>query len=189
MSAIKKGVPLLTLLSVIIFLSSCVPDTVSGSIPDEISNEVSDKNYYKTYPVTDSVADICILYSDTEFKEELVTDLVKEFNIKGISVTVDAVSKGSQYGLTDYDAAILLSSTEGFKPLTETVEYIKTNDYSDSIIYFSTYSRFNIPYGSDLDKDKIDAITSASPLNDKQAIEEVKNKIIKKTMEVLNGNR
>lgn len=181
MTAIKRGVLLLILFSVIVFLSSCIPDEISSNV----SSEVSDKDYYETYPVTDSVANICILYSDTEFKKELVEAMIKEFNTKEISVTVDSISNSSQYNLKDYDAAILLSSTEGFKPLPEAVEYIKTNDYSDSIIYFSTYERFDIPYGSDLDKDKIDAITSASPSSDREAFDEIKNKIIAAVMEVL----
>lgn len=181
MKAIKRGALLLILFSVIIFLSSCI----SGEISNNVSSEVADKDYYETYPVTDSVANICILYSDTDFKKELAGALIKELNTREISVTVDSISNRNQYNLKDYDAAILLSSTEGFKPLPEAVEYIKTNDYSDSIIYFSTYERFNIPYGFDLDKDKIDAITSASPLSDREAFDEVKNKIIAAVMEVL----
>lgn len=181
MTTIKRGVLLFILFSVIIFLNSCISDGISN----KVSSEVSNKDYYETYSVTNSVASICILYSDTEFKKELVEALIKEFNTKEISVTVDSISNSNQYNLTDYDAAILLSSTEGFKPLPEAVEYIKTNDYSDNIIYFSTYERFNIPYGFGLDKNKIDAITSASPLSDREAFEEVKNKIITTAMEVL----
>lgn len=141
--------------------------------------------FAETFNVTNSKVSICILSYDTEFKKNLVSALVQDFNAKEMSVTVDSVSNGGQYKAADYGAVILLSVVQALGPFPKTVDYIKNNQYSSNIIYFSTFAKFNLPYGFSLDKKKIDAITSASITNDDKAFNEVKNKIIEKTMKVL----
>ncbi len=147
--------------------------------------------FAEIYPVENSTANICILAYDTEFKRSLTAALVQEFNSKGISVTVDSVSNRGKYSSVDYDAVILLSGVKAGKPLSGAIEYIKKNNYSSNIVYVFTHgksNKFPMPYGRGdkvLDKNKIDAVTSASIAKNDQAFEEVKNKIIEKVMEVL----
>ncbi len=140
----------------------------------------------ETYPVKNPKANVCILNYETGFKKNLTAALVHEFNAEKISVTVDTVSNGSQYSATNYDAVILLSAVQAWNPLPKTSEYIIRNNYSSNIIYFSTYKAFNFPYGFSLNSKKIDAITSASVTNDQKVFDEATNRIIAKTMSILN---
>ena len=141
------------------------------------------------YPAANSKASVCILNYDTEFKKNLTAALVQDFNAKEISVTVDSVSNGGQYSAKNFDAVILLSAVQAFGPLPKTVEYIKKNNYSGNIIYFATYAKFNLPYGMSLDKKKVDAITSASITNDNKVFEDDKNKIVEKTMGLIDKKK
>ncbi len=143
--------------------------------------------FAETYPATNSKANVCILAYDTEFKKNLTAALAQNFNAKEISVTVDSISNGGQYNPADYGSVILLSGVRQFHPLPKAVEYILTNNYAGNIIYVSTQSLpiFNSPYGMVLNSKKIDAITSASLTDDDKAFDEVKNKIIEKTIKVL----
>ncbi len=143
------------------------------------------------HPAENSTANICILAYDTEFKRNLTAALVQDLNLKGISVTVDSVSSRSKYSAADYDAVILLSGMKAGRPLSGAVEFIKTNNYSSNIIYVFTHGKSNkspIPYGKGdkaLDKNRIDAVTSASIAKNDKAFDEVKNIIIEMVMEVL----
>ena len=135
--------------------------------------------------IENSETKICILAYDTEFKKNLTEALVQDFNSKGISVIVDTISNESQYSAADYNVIILLSGAFMGNPRSKAVRFIKTNNYSSNIIYVFT-TRKNSPYGTVLDKDKIDAITSASITDDNKILfDKVKNKIIEKVMKVL----
>jgi len=80
--------------------------------------------FTEVYPVANSKGSVCILYYETEFKKKLITALIESFNTKEISVTVDTTSNSDQYIPNNYDAVILLSGIEGFKPLPEAPESI-----------------------------------------------------------------
>jgi hypothetical protein len=142
--------------------------------------------FAEVFRTANSKTNICILTYETAFKKNLTAVLIQDFKAKGMNVTVDTVSNGSNYKASDYNAVILLSAVQAFGPLPKTTEYIIKNKYSSNIIYFSTYSMFNLPYGFSLDKKKIDAVTSASVSSDKKVLEEAKNKIVERAMKVLN---
>jgi hypothetical protein len=134
------------------------------------------------YPVVGSKIKICILAYDTEFKKNIIKALVKDFNAKETSVTVDDVSNRSRYRAVDYDAVILLSGLHMLNPLPEAVDFLRKNKYSSNIIYVITHGKkFKVPKNR-----KIDIITSASIINDEKAFDETKNKIIDKVMKVVN---
>jgi hypothetical protein len=137
--------------------------------------------YSETISTANSKVGVCILNYKTQFKEALTAALVQELNSRNITVTVDTVSNGTQFNPANYGAVILLSAVQAFNPLPKTAEYIISNNYSSNIVYFSTYSMFNLPYGP-IDHKKIDAITSASDL---KTLEEAKKKIMAKTLEIL----
>ena len=131
---------------------------------------------------------VCILSYDTEFKRKLTDALVKDLAAKDILVTTDSISNIGKYGIDRFDAVILLANIEKFGPLPIAPEYIISNNYSPKIVYVSTYKLFAIPYGSILDKKKIDAVTSASDVSSGKAVEETKNKIMAKTLKILDKN-
>ncbi len=134
----------------------------------------------KEYSVSGSDLKVCILTFETPFKQKLVDSLVKDLNSKKMSVTVDSISNSMAYNPADYHAVILLSEVIAFHPFEITSKFIKKYDYAKNIIYFSTYAKFNHPYGISLNKKKIDAITTATPSLDEKKIEEMKEKILSK---------
>jgi hypothetical protein len=141
--------------------------------------------FAENHPAANSRASICILAYDTEFKKNLTAALVKDFNSKGISVTVDSATNGGKNKASDYNAVILLSGAKYGRALPKAVEYIKANNYSANIVYVFTTSTSTSPYGKALDENKIDAITSASKSKNVNALDEVKNQIMEKTMKIL----
>ena len=98
---------------------------------------------------------------------------------------VDNISNRSSYNPFDYDAVILFSGVMRFSPLPEATQYIRKNKYAYNIIYFVAYEGIRVPYGLQLNKKKIDVITSASAVEDNNILEDAKNQIIAKTMDIL----
>lgn len=129
-------------------------------------------------------ANLCILSLGSEFKTNLINALLEDSNVKRMDVTLDSISNCSKYPASNYNVVIILSCVQGFKPFVLASDYIISNNYSGNIIYFSTYSLFNLPYGP-LDAKRIDAITSASTATDKKVLDDATNKIIAKVNNIL----
>lgn len=173
---------LITVLTVTMLLAFLLP--LFGIIVSPVTNSDTHK---KEYLIVEPRAGVCLLYYETEFKIKLVSALVKDLNEKNISIVVDNISNRDSYNPLDYDAVILLSGVKKFAPLPEATQYIRKNKYSYNIIYFVTYKSINVPYGFQLDKKKIDVITSASAVedNNNNVFEEAKNRIITETMNII----
>jgi hypothetical protein len=147
---------------------------------------VKTTSYPDTNLITSQKAGICILEHSTEFKDILAFVLVKEFNARGMSAAVDELSNKAQYNPADYGAVVLLSEVQIMNPLQDVIWYYTNNHYPGNIVYFATYSLMPFPYGYELDKKKVDAITSASDVLSQNILDEAKSNIVTKTMAILN---
>ncbi len=132
----------------------------------------------ETFSVEGAEREVLILSQGTLFKERLRSGLVEELNSTGTSVFVDAIDNHTKYDPEDYDAVILLSGIEAFRPLPEAPEFINTHDYQGNIVYVSTHYLFAVPYGRLIDKKKVDAVTSASKPDERGKVEKTKEEII-----------
>jgi hypothetical protein len=123
----------------------------------------------------------CILYYESNYKIEIMKNLASKLNNYNISVYTDTFDKKDQYNPENYNAVILLSGAFISNPLPLAADYIKKNNYAGNIIYFCTTK--NDAYGYLIDKNKIDAITSASSKNIDNAKEQI-NEIIQKVLKL-----
>ena len=131
---------------------------------------------------------VCILYYDSHFKQELLNRLEKELVATNFSVVTDNIKNYNKYPATKYNAVILLSATEKFGPIPAAREYIVKQNYSPNIIYFSSYDKFNMPYGFILegpDRNKIDVITAATVTYTEQDITIAKDKVMKRLQQII----
>jgi hypothetical protein len=151
-----------------------------------VGPETDDGSFTKKFPVKDPKASVCILYRDTEFKKTLAHALADDLNARGIQVITDNVSNRGRYSPGDFDAMVLLSEVMRFSPIPEVTSYIKKHDYPRNIIYFVTWEAFFIPYGLQLDKKRVDAVSSASTMTDRKVFEQARNSILEKISNLLN---
>ncbi|MBN2435175.1 MAG: hypothetical protein JXK07_07920 [Spirochaetes bacterium] len=150
--------------------------------------------FAEEFAVENAKAKVAILYHDTDLKKQLLSKLTEDLNSRQISVITDNIVNGEKHPAELYDAVVLLSRIEKFGPHETATDYIKKNKYSNKIIYLSTYLKFNNPYGLmnlSLDKDRIDAITTASPgKGEKINTEEILKahaEIMRRIMELISG--
>jgi hypothetical protein len=143
----------------------------------------------EVHPAANARAGVCILSADTSFKRSLTMALVKDLNSRGISVAVDADSRGGEYRAADYGAVILLSGMRMGRPLPGAVEFIKANDYSPNIIYVFTHTTADRPYGKEgkgiLDRARIDAISSPSLASAGAAFAGLEREIVERALRLL----
>lgn len=155
----NRALPALPVLTaVVLALCGCPADAAGRQEELPVAAE--------TFAVDGAKATVCILSYGTEYKQRLRSALIEELNDRGISVTVAGLDRADDYDPGDYDAVVLLSSVEAFRPRTETRRYIKAHGYPANLVYVSTYAAFDRAYRRGLDAERIDAVTSASDLED-----------------------
>lgn len=151
----------------------CACDSGGSGAPQEELPVASE-----TFSVEGAQREVLILSQGTLFKERLRSGLVKELNGAGTTVFVDSIDNHTEYNPNDYDAVVLLSGIEAFRPLPQAPEFINTHDYPGNIVYVSTHYLFAVPYGRLIDKKKVDAVTSASKPDEQEKVEKTKEEII-----------
>lgn len=162
-----------------------IKNTLPGLILFSFMVTVFAAGYSETFPAANSKTDVCILSYPSDYKAKLTAALVSELNAKHLSVTVDSISNSGKYDPKDFGAVILLSAVQRFRPLPAAPEYIIKHQYPGNIVYYSTYTMFNFVYGAGLDKNKIDAITSASDAKNPKLLEDTVKQITAKTLKIL----
>ena len=110
-----------------------------------------------------------VLTHGTEFKLAILDEIGPELPAMGLSAQVDDLANHAQYDAGDFDIVVLLSGVQAFHPRPEAPAFIKANDYAENIVFFSTYTATNWPYGLRLNRNKIDAVTAASNVEDPSA--------------------
>lgn len=135
-----------------------------------------------------------ILFRKTELKLQLIALLEKDLKLMNVNVVTDSLNNADDYELKNYDAVIILSNITQSNPDTKAADYIKKNNYSNKIVYLSTYENINYPYGvldSVLDRNRIDAITAASPPKGKPVnkieIQKARKAVMDKVKIILEG--
>ena len=132
---------------------------------------------------------VCILHYPSPLKNRIRKELARDLNARSYNVITDIISNASAYQIEDYNAVILLSEVQGFNPPAIASSFIKRSAYSPKIVYSSTYARINHPYGIALNKKRIDAITASSPVTDIDSEKDLIQKILERTLLVLEPDR
>ena len=138
-----------------------------------------------SHPVDNPTAAVCILASQTDFKQRMIEILLVDLAERDIEVIVDDVTRGQNYAPDDYDAVILLSGVRAFHPLPDAVNYIRNNDYPENTVYFVGYTLTRFPYGLKLKRRKVDVVTSASKLDDEDVLRGAVDRVMSRVTEIL----
>lgn len=165
----------------VLLISVCVVTDLAAETPSA-----------KTYPAANAKARVCILAYDTEFKRNLTAALARDLNAAGIAVIADSVKNHRNYRAADYDAVIVLSGMRMGGVLTEAADFIEANDYAPNIIYVFTHKIEGSPYGKKgnvLDRNRIDAVTSASVSKTEAAFSAVEKEIFDRATKVIAATR
>jgi hypothetical protein len=169
--------PKYTPLWVVLLFSLCIVSLSAQEDYTPVSTE--------SFPAGAGSIEILILSRNTEFKSVVRTAIIEALNEEGISVLVDDMGKTDLYDAAQFEAVILLSGIQAFRPLPEAIDYIIRNDYADNIVYVSTYSLFATPYGRSLKRNQVDAITAASKVEKKDKVDRTINEILTRVFDIL----
>ncbi|MDD5455949.1 MAG: hypothetical protein PHV30_02825 [Candidatus Margulisbacteria bacterium] len=134
-----------------------------------------------TSNATQKTGKVCILVYPSIAKTDLMNQLSDSLRDMNTQVVTDNLSNASAHPAVCYDAVILLSEVHAFGPMPEARDYIIKQKYASNIIYFSSYEKFNVPYGvifESPDRNRIDAITAATKSAGQDKIKQIKEQIL-----------
>ena len=122
---------------------------------------------------------VCLLYYKSKYKLALVNEIEKELKEKNINVVKDSINNMNNYNPDDYYAVVLFSGIKAFTPYPKATQYIKKHNYAHNIIYFCAASSVEDSVYGFLDPDRVDAVSSASEMNN---IKDTADVIMKKIL-------
>ena len=125
---------------------------------------------------------VCFLYYKSKYKLELMKEIENKLLDMNFTVKKDLINNMDQYNPKDFDIVVIFSGIKAFSPYPKAIKYIKKHDYAKNIIYFCAASAVKESVYGFLDAEKIDAISSASEIDN---ISNTSDTIIKRILEIM----